>query len=99
MVSSVIYDLKVFLLFYVILMIMFGMIFAVIGVNNFEIPGGAKDYSDMIAQHNLDYDDMLTTNGGEYSTIGFFFAGIIYTLRTSIGDFDFDMVCFLNPDE
>jgi hypothetical protein len=44
MISRVIIDLQVFLLFYGILVLVFSMIFAIIGVGNANIPGNFADY-------------------------------------------------------
>ena len=47
MIFQVISDLKVFLLFYGILIIMFGMIFAIIGVGNGILDGAFKELLEM----------------------------------------------------
>ena len=44
MIQTVIKDLRVFLLFYAILIFLFSMIFAVLGVGNDKINGDFKDY-------------------------------------------------------
>ena len=44
MIITVIYDLRVFLLFYGILLFLFSMIFAVIGLANKNVPGQYRDY-------------------------------------------------------
>jgi len=44
MIQRVIYDLRIFGLFYAILVILFSMIFAVIGVGNPNIKGAFKEY-------------------------------------------------------
>ena len=48
MISKVIFDLRVFLIFYGILIFLFSMIFAVIGLANKNVPGGFKNYVDNI---------------------------------------------------
>ena len=44
MITTVIIDLKVFLIFYAILLFLFSMIFATIGLANKGVPGGLKDF-------------------------------------------------------
>ena len=44
MLVQVFIDLKVFMFFYIILIFMFAMINAVIGNDNYRIPGSLKDY-------------------------------------------------------
>ena len=48
MISKVIFDLRVFLLFYMILLFLFSMIFAVIGLANRDVTGGLKDYYEKV---------------------------------------------------
>lgn len=47
MLTNVIFDLRVFLLFYGILLFLFGQIFAVIGVGNVNLEGGLKEFSEL----------------------------------------------------
>lgn len=55
MLQVVISDLRVFLLFYSILIVIFAMIFAVLGIGNANIPGEFQDYSAEIdARDELD---------------------------------------------
>lgn len=56
MIIRVIFDLRVFLLFYMILLFLFSMIFAVIGLANKKVPGGLKDYVEN-TWNNIDEDD------------------------------------------
>ena len=44
MIYTVISDLKVFLLFFTILIVLFGQIFAVIGVGNFKVDNALRAY-------------------------------------------------------
>jgi hypothetical protein len=39
MINTVVYDLRVFALFFVILIVLFSMVFAVIGAGNQNVPG------------------------------------------------------------
>ena len=44
MINTVVYDLRVFLFFYFILIVLFSMVFAVLGVGNHKVPGEFKEY-------------------------------------------------------
>jgi hypothetical protein len=46
MLRSVIYDLRIFLTFFAILMILFSLLLGVIGVGNPNVPGAYKDLVD-----------------------------------------------------
>jgi len=65
MISKVIFDLRVFLLFYAILLFLFSMIFAVIGLANKNVPGGLKTYVDEIWM-KIDPDDQPDLPNQEY---------------------------------
>lgn len=43
MLTNVIYDLRVFLLFYAILIFLFSLMIGVLGIGNINIPGGFQD--------------------------------------------------------
>jgi len=43
MLTNVIYDLRIFLLFYGILVFLFSLMLGILGIGNIEIPGGFKD--------------------------------------------------------
>lgn len=47
----------------------------------------------------MNYDPYDAVPMEEYDQIGLFFGYIISTLRTSLGDFDFEASTFLNPAE
>jgi hypothetical protein len=69
------------------------MVFAVIGVGNTNIDGDLKDYADAI--ESGEEDSPANFPFEEYDTVGTFVGTIITTLRTSMGDFDFDPSCYL----
>ena len=75
MINRVVYDLRVFLLFYIILIVLFSMIYAVLGVGNREV-GGFKEFIDGLP---ADYDRDIPNE--EYDHIGLFFGYILTTLR------------------
>lgn len=83
MLQNVIWDLRVFLTFYVILTLLFSLMYGVLGLGNSKIPGGFRDaYFDEQAQE-LSSD----APGIEYDKIGLFFGNFIQTIRLSMGDF------------
>lgn len=43
MLTNVIYDLRIFLLFYTILVVLFSLLLGVLGVGNVKVPGEFKD--------------------------------------------------------
>ena len=43
MLKNVVYDLRIFLLFYTILIFGFSLPFCILGLGNFRVPGGFKD--------------------------------------------------------
>lgn len=95
MIYTVVADLKVFGLFFTILILLFSMVFAVLGAANENIPGDFQD--DFIqAKEDGELSDMPNS---EYQKIGLFFGYIFSTLRVSIGDFDFDGAGYLKPKE
>lgn len=81
MLTNVIIDLKVFLLFYTILIILFSLLIGILGVGNKNVPG---EFQDNYQDEESDYP------GEEYKYTGLFIGNILSTLRMSLGDFDFD---------
>ena len=97
MINKVVFDLRVFLLFYGILIVLFSMIFAVLGVGNKIIKGAYKDkFGEMTLDEGIDsqVEPML-----EYTNVGLFVGYIISTLRMSLGDFDFMASIYLSNAE
>lgn len=95
MIYTVVSDLKVFALFFTILILLFSMVFAVLGAGNENVPGDFQDlYNDAKADGELG-----DVPNAEYQKIGLFFGYIFSTLRVSIGDFDFDGANYLSPNE
>ena len=95
MIYTVVSDLKVFALFFTILILLFSMVFAVLGAGNENVPGDFQDlYNDAKAEGELG-----DVPNAEYQKIGLFFGYIFSTLRVSIGDFDFDGANYLSPNE
>lgn len=72
------------------------MVFAVIGVGNFNIDDTAfKAFYDE-AKENDELDDAPNV---EYEKIGLLFGYILSTLRLSLGDFDFGASIYLTTEE
>lgn len=93
MLTKVVSDLKIFLFFYAILLIFFGNAYAVLGVSNYNRPGGFKEkYGKELKQGiSKDTDSEILENfleipGSEYLNVGLYFGEIMYTFRASIGD-------------
>lgn len=86
MIRSVIYDLRIFLIFYIILIFMFSLVMGVLGFQNFT--SDQETWEGMLAKNNYP--------GIEYSEIGRFFANIITIIRMSMGDFDVNAVVYMD---
>jgi hypothetical protein len=91
MIYTVIADLRVFLLFFTILVVLFGQIFAVLGVGNPLFEGSAL--------YAYVEDGGTDVPFGEYEQIGLFWGTLFSTLRISMGDFDFGAANYLTPAE
>ena len=96
MLKNVVYDLRVFLLFYSLLVFGFSMPFCILGLGNFKVPGGFKDafapeisWDEMVKYDSLDeiIEEGEEYPGMEYKHIGLFVGSIVSTLRLSMGDF------------
>ena len=93
MLKNVIYDLRVFLIFYFMIIFLFGLIFGVLGVGNMKAPGDYKELRDDPPEtyYDIPYE--------EYDHVGMFVGNIIFVMRASIGDFDFGASEFLTQGE
>ena len=86
------------MLFYTILVFLFSMIFAVLCVGNPKVPGAFKEYLEEIEQRD-ELDQPENTPMEEYQNVGLFLGYIFSTLRSSLGDFDFEASNYLEPSE
>lgn len=98
MLTHVIYDLRVFLIFYFMLIYLFSLVFGVLGIGNVRSDTDFKEFMDSLP------DDWEVSAGGqtpneEYEHIGLWFGNIFYVMRMSLGDFDFETMAFLTPEE
>jgi len=83
MLQNVIWDLRVFLTFYVILTLLFSLMYGVLGLGNAKIPGGFRE-----AFYDFENNELSSDAPGiEYDKIGLFFGNFIQTIRLSMGDF------------
>ena len=73
MLQNVIWDLRVFLTFYVILTLLFSLMYGVLGLGNSKIPGGFRDQYFDFEKQELDSG----APGIEYDKIGLFFGNFI----------------------
>ena len=71
MITEVVYDLRIFLVFYIILLAAFCNIFAVLGIGNYT--------GDGVIDRNK--------NGKEYEAIGLHLGEFLWTFKISLGDF------------
>ena len=96
MINKVVFDLRVFLLFYGILIVLFSMIFAVLGVGNKKFGDYEKAFGNLTLEEGIEgqVEPML-----EYTNCGLFVGYIISTLRMSLGDFDFTPSIYMSDAE
>jgi hypothetical protein len=90
MLTNVIYDLRIFLFFYTILLVLFSLLFGILGVGNVKVPGGFKEEWE---GEDKDFP------GEEYKYTGLLVGNFLYTLRASLGDFDFAASVLLDQPE
>lgn len=79
MITNVIYDLRIFLLFYLILIALFCQIFAVLGLGNqFQIDEKPEGFESSVTQEGP---------AKEYQAVGLHIGEFLWTFRLSLGDF------------
>ena len=92
MLTNVIYDLRIFMLFYIILIVLFSLLLGVLGLGNKFIDGGFKKmYGKATAADGYP--------GAEYANVGLYFGNILTVLRMLMGDFGFDSAYLLSSTE
>ena len=100
MINQVVFDLRVFLLFYCILIVLFSMIFAVLGLGNPNIvTSDFTEHSDWVDSLDEDWKEPENFPNEEYDHIGLFWGYIFSTFRQSLGDFDFEASTYLTAAE
>jgi hypothetical protein len=97
MLTNVLWDLRVFLFFFAIIIFKFSLVMCVLGIGNVNIPGKFRDdFKDYDFKQPFD-ECGGTMPGIEYHTIGLFFGNIVQVLRLSIGDFAvIDLITYLD---
>ena len=97
MITRVVIDLHVFGLFYTILLVFFSLIFAVIGVGN----PGYGELKEQLEEWDgwPEQAQPFDTPGEEYGQIGPLLGYFFSSLRSSLGDFDFDASTYLSQEE
>ena len=98
MLKDVIRDLKVFLFFFIILIVLLSMTFAVLGLGNEKFEGKFQEYYNAKMLEGAD-GKVVIYHGSEYRTIGKFMGYVITLLRISLGDFVFESSQFLGVQE
>lgn len=85
MLKNVVYDLKIFLLFYMILILMIGQCYAVLGLGNNYLKV-EEPYVNRKGEEDVYMKRVSPTIGTEHNTIGLHWAEMMWTLRMSMGD-------------
>lgn len=100
MLSNVTYDLRIFLFFYMILVILFSLLMGIIGLGNRFIEGPFRDeFGEEVQAEIEELGEDFEFPGMEYDSIGLFFGNIIKTLRWSLGDIGFDDAAFMHEHD
>ena len=96
MLAQVLVDLRVFILFYFILIIIFSFVFAVLGVGNKHFGNFEEYFAENTLREGIEseIEPLL-----EYHHIGMLFGYLITTFRMSLGDFDFAPSMYLSREE
>lgn len=104
------WDLKVFMMFYFILIFLFSQIYSVIGLYNYHInsiPGRPNNFLEYY-EYAQSFKEMESPEkfkgprgvpGQEYEYLGLFLGSFLTVLRTSMGGSKFDAAAFLTESE
>lgn len=88
MLNNVIWQLRIFLTFYFILVILFSLMYGVLGIGNYKLYGAFRTNFDVnVNKPGLPAELDDGAPGVEYKKIGLFFGNILQTVRISMGDF------------
>lgn len=100
MLSNVIWALRIFMTFYTVLMVLFSLMFGVLGIQNYKLEGNYRNEFWTIPEGGDDYELSEEAPGQEYKKIGLFFGNIFTAVRVSMGDFPIiDSAEWLSPAE
>lgn len=76
------------------LVFLFSLIFSVLGLGNANIPGNFKEF---VESRPEDWSEDIPNE--EYDVIGPLLGSVIFVMRCSLGDFDFNASTYLTPAE
>jgi hypothetical protein len=87
MLKNVVYDLRIFLMFYTILVVMIGQCYCIMGLGNnyLKVEVTDSDFGD-VGEMVTKMERVSPTIGTEHNTIGLHWAEMLWTLRISMGD-------------
>ena len=88
MMRKVVYDLRIFMIFYAILLWMCSLIFTILEVGFYKRQSSAA---------LRDVPNSISYPGQEYKSIPEFTWQFLWTIRMSLGDFDFGVATYLDP--
>ena len=88
MLNNVIWDLRIFLTFYMILVVLFSLVYGVIGLQNPNIPDSRyKEAYYIVPEGQTKPEIDPEVPGFEYSLVGQLVGNVINVIRVSLGDF------------
>ena len=88
MLNNVIWQLRIFLTFYFILVMLFSLMYGVLGLGNYKLYGAFRTNFDLnFDKPGVPAELSDSAPGVEYKKIGLFFGNILQTVRISMGDF------------
>ena len=87
MLFKVIWQLRIFMTFYFILILLFSLMYGVLGVGNYKLKGTFQDTFYKVDEPGGDLVLDPSAPGIEYIKIGLFFGNIFQVVRISMGDF------------
>jgi len=85
MLIEVMYDLRIFILFYIIILAFFSLIWSVLGVGNIARPGLYRDKYKKTIDKGKEF--IYSVPGKEYYDIGLIGGNLFSSMRISVGDF------------
>lgn len=89
MLNNVIWDLRIFMTFYVILCLLLSLIYGVIGLSNWKIPGTFRDLFFLVPEDSGETERQLDGEAPyiEYYQVGLMIGHFFSVIRISLGDF------------
>ena len=86
MLTCVIQDLKIFMLFFLILIVMFSLQISILSLGNLKVEG---NFRDTFYDPHVHDDEVIGYPMEEYKFIGLFAGNIISVFRAAMGDYAF----------